>query len=72
MGQDLGSSSYSYESRTWTRYNAQLEIPVCNNGDVRKWSATEVASYVNRVVTANSNRTTVEQISISDRFIEQV
>lgn len=72
LGHDLGAFSYTYESRSWTRYNAQLEIPVCNNGDVRKWSVEEVASYVNRVVTANSNRTTAEQISISDRFIDQV
>lgn len=72
IGHNLGSLSYAYESRSWTRYNAQLGIPLCNNEDVRKWSTAEVASYVNQVVTANSNRTTAEQISISDRFIDQV
>ncbi|XP_029345307.1 uncharacterized protein LOC100164434 isoform X2 [Acyrthosiphon pisum] len=71
---DTISSSVSMETQStyWTRHNAQLGIPLFNTTDTREWTIQEVASYVKKVVEFyNSNINTNEEISISDRFIDQ-
>lgn len=73
VGYDLGSVSMETLSIYWTKHNAQLGIPLFNNTDARKWSIQEVASYVQKVVECcNSNSNNNKEISISDRFIDQV
>jgi len=73
VGYDLGSVSMETQSSFWTTHNAQLGIPLFNTTDARKWSIQEVASYVQKVVECyNSNIITNEEISISDRFIDEV
>jgi len=73
VGYNLGSVSMETQSSYWTRYNAQIGIPLFNTTDTREWSIQEVASYVQKVVECyNSNINTNEEISISDRFIDQV
>lgn len=72
VGYNLGSVSMETQSSYWTRYNAQIGIPLFNTTDTREWSIQEVASYVQKVVECyNSNINTNEEISISDRFIDQ-
>lgn len=70
---DLNPLSLAKRGRAWTRHNALLGIPMFDTSDARKWSVKEVASYVDQVVTNPfSDRNTRDQISISDRFIDQV
>jgi hypothetical protein len=73
LGHDIGTFSLAKQGRAWTRHNAQLGIPIFTTNDARKWSVQDVASYVDQIVRSNSsNRTTNEQISISQRFIDEV
>jgi len=73
VGYDLGSPLMETQSSYWTRHNAQLGMPLFNTTDARKWSVQDVASYVEKVLDChNSNSNTNKEISISDRFIDQV
>lgn len=73
LGHDVGTYSLAKQGRAWTRHNAQLGIPIFSTNDARKWSVQDVACYVDQIVRSNSSdRTTNEQISISQRFIDQV
>jgi len=73
VGHNLGSVAMESLASYWTRHNAQIGIPLFNTTDAIKWSIQEVALYVQKVVECyNSNSNTNEEISISDRFIDQV
>lgn len=74
VGYNLGSIYMEQQCNYWTRHNAQLGIPLFNTTDARTWSVQEVASYVKKVVETNTSKSsnTNEEISISDRFINQV
>lgn len=70
---DLNPLSLAKRGRAWTRHNAQIGIPMFSTGDARKWSVAEVASYVDQIVsTKYANHNVNNQISISDRFKDQV
>ncbi|CAH1736525.1 unnamed protein product [Aphis gossypii] len=73
VGYNLGSIYMEQQCNYWTRHNAQLGIPLFNTTDARTWSVQEVASYVKKVVETNTSKSsnTNEEISISDRFINQ-
>jgi len=74
VGYNLGSVFMEQQCNYWTKYYAQLGIPLLNNTDVRKWSVQEVATYVKKVVSTctSTSSNTKDAISISDRFITQV
>jgi len=74
VGHNLGSVFMERQCNYWTKYYAQLGIPLLNNTDLRKWPVQEVATYVKKVVATctSTSSYTKDAISISDRFITQV
>lgn len=72
VGYNLGSASMETYSSYWTGHNPQIGIPLFNTTDTREWSIQEVASYVQKVVECYNSKKNNEEISISDRFIDQV
>jgi len=74
VGHNLDLVFMKQQCNYWSKYNAQLGIPLLNNTDVRKWSVQEVATYVKKVVTncTSTSSNTKDAISISDQFITQV
>lgn len=70
---DLNPLTLPKRGRAWTRHNAQLGIPVFDTSDARKWSIKEVALYVDKIISPkHSDPNPYEQISVTDRFIDQV
>jgi len=74
VGYNLGSIFMEQQRNDWIRHNAQLGIPFFDTTDAIKWSVHDVASYVKKVVATYTSKIhdTNEEISISDRFIDQV
>lgn len=67
---DVAHSSLA--SKECTEHYAQLGLPLLDTIDSRTWSVQQVATYVDQIVTMNSNNDSNKLSSVSKCFIKHV